>query len=78
MYIDRTTFDMSYETGPVRIRVDEVIKGLSQGIQLMRKGAIYEFYIPPQLAYGDENYRDLIPAGSTIIYIVELIEIHDT
>lgn len=76
MYLDRTTFDMSYERGPTGIRLNHVIKGLSQGIQLMKKGAIYEFYIPPQLAYGDENYQDMIPAGSTIIYMVELIDVH--
>ncbi|MFP4469378.1 MAG: FKBP-type peptidyl-prolyl cis-trans isomerase N-terminal domain-containing protein [Bacteroidales bacterium] len=76
MYIDRTTFDMSYDSGPVSIRLNHVLKGLSEGIQLMRKGAIYEFYIPPGLAYGNENYMDLIPSGSTIIYSVELIDIH--
>lgn len=78
MYTDRTTFDMSYETGPVGIRVDHLVKGLADGIQLMKKGAIYEFYIPPELGYGDENYRDLIPGGSTVIYSVELIDIHKT
>lgn len=76
MYTDRTTFDMSYETGPVGIRVDHLVKGLSDGIQLMKKGAIWEFYIPPKLGYGDENYRDMIPGGSTVIYSVELIDIH--
>ena len=76
MYTDRTTFDMSYETGPVGIRVDHLVKGLSDGIQLMKKGAIWEFYIPPDLGYGDENYRDMIPGGSTVIYSVELIDIH--
>lgn len=76
MYTDRTTFDMSYETGPVGIRVDHLVQGLSNGIQLMRKGAIYEFYIPSELGYGDQNYRDMIPGGSTVIYSVELIDIH--
>lgn len=76
MYTDRTTFDMSYETGPVGIRVDHLVQGLSSGIQLMRKGAIYEFFIPSELGYGDQNYRDLIPGGSTVIYSVELIDIH--
>ena len=77
MYTDRTTFDMSYDSGPVGIRLNHVVKGLSEGLQLMREGAIYEFYIPPALAYGNENYMDMIPAGSTIIYSVELIDIHD-
>jgi FKBP-type peptidyl-prolyl cis-trans isomerase len=76
MYTDRTTFDMSYDEGPVGIRLNNLVKGLSQGIQLMRPGAIFEFYMPPEIAYGDRNYLDLIPAGSTVIYSVELIKIH--
>jgi len=76
MYTDRTTFDMSYDSGPVGIRLTYLVPGLTEGIQLMRKGAIYEFYIPPNLGYGDENYRDMIPGGSTVIYSVELIDIH--
>jgi FKBP-type peptidyl-prolyl cis-trans isomerase FklB len=77
MYTDRTTFDMSYETGPVSIRLNYLVKGLSAGIQLMKKGDIYEFYIPSELGYGDENYHDMIPGGSTIIYSVELIDLHN-
>jgi len=76
MHTDRTTFDMSYETGPVGIRLNHLVKGLSAGIQLMRKGAIYEFYIPSELGYGDNNYMDMIQGGSTVIYSVELIDIH--
>lgn len=76
MYTDRTTFDMSYETGPVGIRLNHMVKGLADGIQLMRKGAIYEFYIPSDLGYGDNNYRDMIPGGSTVIYSIELIDIY--
>ncbi len=77
MYIDRTTFDMSYDVGPVGIRLNQLVKGLSEGIQLMRPGAIFEFYIPPHIAYGDRNYLDLVPAGSTVIYSVELVQIHN-
>lgn len=75
MYIDRTTFDMSYDKGPVGVRLDHLVKGLSEGIQLMKPGAIFEFYISPDLAYGDKNYLELIPGGSTVIYAVELIRI---
>ncbi len=76
MYSDRSTFDMSYDRGPSGIRLNHAIKGLSEGIQLMKPGAIFEFYIPSNLAYGDKNYRDMIPAGSTIIYVVELIGVN--
>jgi len=76
MFINRATFDMSYDSGPVGVRLNKLVKGLSEGIQLMKPGAIFEFYIPPPLAYGDKNYMDMIPAGSTIINVVELISIH--
>lgn len=75
MFTDRTVFDMSYDRGPAGIRLNSVIKGLSQGIQLMKEGAIYELYIPPELAYGDKTFAGVIPAGSTLIYSIELIEI---
>ncbi len=75
MFIDRKTFDMSYDRGPAGIRLDKVIKGLSEGIQLMKQGAIFELYIPPELGYKDENFANVIPGGSTLIYSVELIEV---
>jgi FKBP-type peptidyl-prolyl cis-trans isomerase len=75
MFIDRTIFDMSYDRGPAGIRINEVIKGLSEGIQLMNEGAIFELYIPPELGYGDKTFANVIPAGSTLIYTIELIEI---
>ncbi len=75
MFINRDVFDMSYDRGPAGIRLNEVIPGLSEGIQLMREGAIYELYIPPELAYGDKPFANVIPPGSTLIYSIELIEI---
>ena len=75
MFIDRTVFDMSYDRGPAGIRINEVIKGLSEGIQLMNTGAIYELYIPHELAYGEQTFASVIPAGSALIYSIELIEI---
>lgn len=75
MFIDRTVFDMSYDRGPAGIRVNTVIKGLSEGIQQMNTGAIYELYIPYTLAYGEQTFANVIPAGSALIYSIELIEI---
>jgi FKBP-type peptidyl-prolyl cis-trans isomerase len=75
MFIDRTVFDMSYDRGPAGIRVNTVIKGLSEGIQLMNVGSIYELYIPYHLAYGEQTFANVIPAGSALIYSIELIEI---
>lgn len=75
MFIDGTTFDQSYDRGITGIRLDNVIQGLTEGIQLMKPGAVYELYIPSDLAYGDEDFANVIPGGSTLIYRIELLEI---
>ena len=51
-----------------------VIKGWTEGLQLMKEGATYEFYIPSDLAYGDRGNQS-IPGGSTLIFKVELIKV---
>jgi FKBP-type peptidyl-prolyl cis-trans isomerase FklB len=75
MYIDRSVFDMTYDRGPAVVKLNELVPGLTQGIRLMNAGSIYELYIPSELAYGDQTFANVIPAGSTLIYTIELIEI---
>ncbi|MCB0823139.1 MAG: FKBP-type peptidyl-prolyl cis-trans isomerase [Bacteroidales bacterium] len=75
MFINRDVFDMSYDRGPAGIRLNKIIPGLSEGIRLMHEGSIYELYIPPELAYGDKPFANVIPPGSTLIYSIELIKI---
>lgn len=75
MFIDGKTFDMSYDTGPAGVRLSSLIKGLSQGIQMMKPGSIYEFTIPWYLAYGEEDFASVIPGGSALRYHVELIKV---
>lgn len=75
MFINRDVFDMSYDRGPAGIRIQTAIKGLSEGLQLIPEGGIYELYIPSELAYGDVTFANVIPAGSTLIYTIEMIEI---
>lgn len=72
--------DETYGRLPTTFRLTRVMPGLREGIQLMNPGAIYEFYIPPQLGFGDQNFVDengnvLIPAGSALVYRIELINI---
>jgi FKBP-type peptidyl-prolyl cis-trans isomerase len=76
MFINGKTFDMSYDQGPAEIRLNKLVKGLSEGIQLMKPGSIYEFYMPYTLAYGENDFANVIPGGSTIKYHVELIKIN--
>lgn len=73
--LDGTVFDSTDKNGgnPMDINLGSVIKGWTEGIQLMSKGAKYRFYIPSDLAYGDHGAGAAIPAGSTIIFDVELV-----
>ncbi len=73
--IDGTEFDSSYKRNKTaRFPLNGVIPGWTEGLQLMKEGAVYEFYIPSRLAYGDRNLPN-IPAGSTLIFKVELIKV---
>lgn len=70
--IDGTVFDSSRERGePVEFAVNGVIPGWTEGLKLMKPGAVYMLYIPADLAYGDRKMGK-IPAGSTLIFEVEL------
>jgi FKBP-type peptidyl-prolyl cis-trans isomerase len=75
MFINRDMFDMTYDRGPAVVKINELVTGLAEGILLMNTGSIYELYIPPGLAYGNQAFAQVIPAGSTLIYTIELIEI---
>lgn len=73
--IDGTVFDSSYRTGnPAQFGVTQVIKGWIEGLQLMKEGAKYQFYIPSDLAYGPGGSRK-IPPHSVLVFDVELIKI---
>lgn len=73
--IDGTQFDSSYDRGePAKFPLDGVIKGWTEGVQLMKEGAKYEFFIPYDLAYGERGSRS-IPPFSTLIFTVELISV---
>jgi len=73
--IDGTVFDSSYERGePASFPLNGVIPGWTQALQLMAVGAKWRLFIPPELAYGAAD-RGPIPANSTLIFDVELLEI---
>lgn len=70
-----TEFDNSYKRGtPLVMPMNKVIKGWTEGLQLMPAGSKYKFYIPYQLGYG-LNDAQVIPGGSVLIFEVELLEI---
>jgi FKBP-type peptidyl-prolyl cis-trans isomerase FklB len=74
--IDGTEFDSSAKNGkPVELALNRVIKGWTEGIQLMPVGSKYIFYIPYDLAYGEQGSQGRIPPYATLIFEVELHEI---
>lgn len=74
--IDGTTFDSSVDRGqPITFGLNEVIPGWTEGLQLMDEGSKYMLYIPYNLGYGMRDMGN-IPAGSTLVFEVELIEIN--
>ena len=71
--LDGTEFDSSYKRGqPATFQVSRVIPGWTEALQLMKPGAKYELFIPPQLAY-DLRSRPPIPPGAMLIFEVELL-----
>jgi len=75
--IDGTVFDSSVERGqPAQFGVSQVIPGWVEGLQLMKPGAKYKFFIPQDLAYGERGSPGSIPPFSALVFEVELLEIN--
>jgi len=75
-FIDGNTFDSSYKRGvPAEFPLKGVIKGWTEGLQLMKTGSIYKFFVPSALAYGERGAADVIGPNAVLIFEVELLGI---
>lgn len=76
--IDGTVFDSSVERGkPISFGLNQVIKGWTEGVQLMVIGDKTRFFIPSELAYGQRGAGRIIGPNSTLIFDVELLGINE-
>ena len=74
--IDGTVFDSSYRRGmPAEFGLRQVIAGWTEGVQLMKEGSIFKFYIPYNLAYGEHGAGADIPPYAALIFTVELLAV---
>lgn len=74
--LDGTVFDSSIaRQQPAEFQVSQVIAGWTEGLQLMKEGAKYRFFIPANLAYGEIGAGDAIAPNSTLIFDVDLLEV---
>ena len=77
--IDGKVFDSSVERDtPSEFGVTQVIKGWTEGLQLMKEGAKFKFFIPQNLAYGFQGRMPQIKPFSTLVFEVELLEVKST
>lgn len=74
--VDGTVFDSSRRRGePAVFPLNGVIRGWTEGLQLMQEGAVYRFFIPYNLAYGENGAGASIPPYTALVFEVELIEV---
>ncbi|MBP5205830.1 MAG: FKBP-type peptidyl-prolyl cis-trans isomerase [Bacteroidales bacterium] len=73
--LDGTVFDSTEKQGgePISFGLNQVIRGWTEGLQLMPTGSKFIFYIPSELAYGDQGAGGVIPGGATLIFEIELL-----
>ena len=76
--IDGSVFDSTYARDqPATFPLRSTIDGWTEGLQLMKAGSKFKFFIPPHLAYGPQG-RGRIPGNATLIFVVELISVDQT
>ena len=74
--LDGVVFDSSLDRGtPAEFGVTQVIRGWTEGLQLMKVGSKYKFFIPQELAYGDKPRPGIIKPYMALIFEVELLDI---
>ncbi len=75
-HLNGEVFDSSYQRNkPITFGLNRVIKGWTEGLQLMKEGAKYQLFIPPELGYGHRGAGAAIGPSETLIFDVELLKV---
>lgn len=74
-FINGTTFDSTEGREPAEFALNEVVKGWTEGLQLMKAGEKAEFVIPYDLAYGERGRGAGMPPYQTLVFEIELLEV---
>ena len=75
--INGDEFDSSYKRGaPAKFPLNGVLKGWQEALPMMKEGAKWEIYVPPQLAYGPNGVGSTIGPNETLIFDIELLDIN--
>ena len=70
-------FDSSYKrNSPTTFAPNQVIKGWTEAMQLMKEGSTWELYIPSDLAYGNAGRGSVIYGGATLVFTLELLQVN--
>ncbi len=73
--INGQIFDSSRQRGqPAEFVLGHIIRGLTEGLQLMKEGGMTRLFIPSELGYG-QRHTEIIPTNAVLIFDVELVEI---
>ena len=74
--IDGQEFDSSYKRGqPTTFAPNQVIKGWTEAMQLMKEGAKWQLFIPSELAYGDSQRGQYITPGAVLLFDIEILKV---
>jgi FKBP-type peptidyl-prolyl cis-trans isomerase FklB len=76
-HIDDTMFDRSFSDKPVTMKLSRAIKGWREGLLLIGEGGRIILYVPSRLAYGRDGAPPAVGRNETLIFTIDLIEVHD-
>lgn len=74
-HINGEVFDGNFGGEPATLRLNRVIDGWTEGLQLIGEGGRIVLYVPPDLGYGKRGSKPLIKSNEALIFVIDLLEI---